>query len=441
MKWPIVKLGGSRRGEWLWFPQGLPGRQRMNLIPFFKVGDMNLPENSREMTQWTNTVSANVLKSLKARAFPAGTVIFPKIGAAIATGKKRILTCDATFDNNVMGLVPTKLVEPRFLYYWSLTFDFTTISNIGPVPSVRKTTVESLEFPLPPLSEQRRIVEILDQAMPCERGAPRLLPRQWASCVRYSYIFGRPDEWTSSDNASPLANLVDIHSGGTPSKKNPDFWKGEIPWVSPKDMKQDILYDSADHISPFAAEYANLKYISPGAVLVVVRGMILAHTVPLALAGSRLTINQDMKALEPKSTDIDSIYLYAALRVSDRMILSKVRTAAHGTRKIDTEELLQLPILIPSRHDSDRFCRMMAQYNGTISRTVNTRGMIERLFENLLDHAFSGDLTAKWREGHMKELLAEAREQTKYLASHGAHNQRGMRFSRNLFSEPSSSNQ
>ena len=189
-------------------------------------------------------------------------------------------------------------------------------------------------------------------------------------------------------------------------------------------MKQDILYDSADHISPFAAEHANLKYISPGAVLVVVRGMILAHTVPIALAGSRLTINQDMKALEPKSTDIDSIYLYAALRVSDRMILSKVRTAAHGTRKIDTEELLQLPILIPSRHDSARFYGMMTQYNGTISRTVKTRGMIERLFENLLDYAFSGDLTAKWREGHMKGLLAEMREQTKYLAPHGTHKQR-----------------
>jgi hypothetical protein len=50
--------------------------------------------------------------------------------------------------------------------------------------------------------------------------------------------------------------------------------------------------------------------------------------------------------------------------------------------------------------------------------------MIERLFENLLDYAFSGDLTAKWREGHMKGLLAEMREQTKYLAPHGTHKER-----------------
>jgi type I restriction enzyme, S subunit len=109
--------------------------------------------------------------------------------------------------------------------------------------------------------------------------------------VLFIKIFGKPHEWTSGDNIRPLARLVEIYGGGTPSKQKTDFWKGEIPWVSPKDMKQDILYDSADHISPFAVEQANLKYINPGVTLIVVRGMILAHTVPIATADIRLTIN------------------------------------------------------------------------------------------------------------------------------------------------------
>jgi type I restriction enzyme S subunit len=308
--------------------------------------------------------------------------------------------------DGVKVLVPKRPFNPKFLFFY-----FQPVQMTSRGYSRHFKFLKELYLPFFPASEQQRIVEILDQAdaLRKKRGEADAKAMGIMRAL-FTNIFGRPDEWTSSDNASPLASLVEIHSGGTPSKKNPDFWEGEVPWISPKDMKQDILYDSAEHISPFAAKQANLKYINPGTVLIVVRGMILVHTVPIALAGSRLTINQDIKALELKSTDIDSIYLYAALRVSDRMILSKVRTAAHGTRKIDTEELLQLPVLIPSRHDSDRFCRRITQYNGTISRTIKTRGMIERLFENLLDHAFSGDLTAKWREGHMKELLGEMRE-------------------------------
>lgn len=72
------------------------------------------------MESHSNTVSAATLKELGARAFPKGTVIFPKIGAAIGTEKKRILVKSATFDNNVMGAVPKGNVHPKFLYYWFL---------------------------------------------------------------------------------------------------------------------------------------------------------------------------------------------------------------------------------------------------------------------------------------------------------------------------------
>jgi type I restriction enzyme, S subunit len=101
-----------------------------------------------------------------------------------------------------------------------------------------------------------------------------------------------------------------------------------------------------------------------------------------------------------------------------------VRTAVHGTRKIDTKELLKLSILIPSRKDLDSFYRIMAEDNRTASCTVKTRYLIERLFENLLHHAFSGELTARWRDSYMKELLAEMEEQAKYLAALGPHGQR-----------------
>jgi len=75
-------------------------------IPFLKVSDMNLPGNESRIVSWNNTVSRDTLQELKARSYPVGTVIFPKIGAAIARNKKAILTKESTFDTIVMGIVP-----------------------------------------------------------------------------------------------------------------------------------------------------------------------------------------------------------------------------------------------------------------------------------------------------------------------------------------------
>ena len=108
--WKTIKLddiakpvGGSG------FPKKYQGKKEGE-IPFFKVSDMNLPENDKYMYSANNFVSRETLKEMKAKTFPAGTIIFPKIGGAISTNKKRILTRTSAFDNNVMGLIPSEKI-------------------------------------------------------------------------------------------------------------------------------------------------------------------------------------------------------------------------------------------------------------------------------------------------------------------------------------------
>ena len=128
-------------------------------IPFLKVSDMNLPGNEVQVVSWNNSTSPDVLRQLKAKAFPAGTVIFPKIGAAIATNKKRILTCSSSYDNNVMGIVPnTERLLPKFLHGYLSTFDISQWASNAQPPSIRKTVVENQQIPLPPLDVQQEIV-------------------------------------------------------------------------------------------------------------------------------------------------------------------------------------------------------------------------------------------------------------------------------------------
>ncbi|HXH12677.1 MAG TPA: restriction endonuclease subunit S [Alphaproteobacteria bacterium] len=424
MKYPVAEIGRLCLQTERRDPRNLPDlpfeyidissvdKDLKTIIRSQEIIGRDAPSRARKVIHTGDVLVSTVRPNLNAVA-----IVPPELDGQIASTGFCVLRPDPV------------LIHSRYLFYWTLTQDFisylTARMHGANYPAVTDEVVRRHTIPLPPLCEQRRIVEIVDQANALRRkraeADAKVLRIMRASFIR---IFGHPDEWTSNGSTKPLASLVEVYGGGTPSKQNRNFWEGEIPWVSPKDMKQDIVYDSADHISRSAAEQTNLKYINPGTIMIVVRGMILAHTVPIALAGSRLTINQDMKALELKSTDINPIYLYAALRVSDRKILSKVRTAAHGTRKIETEELLQLPIFIPSSEDLDRFHRMMTEYNGVVFRIMKSRGIIEQLFESLLHRAFSGNLTASWREAHMQELLAEMEQQTKWLAGENTHGSR-----------------
>ena len=145
------------------FPNAYQG-QSEGVYPFYKVSDMNLVGNETVMTAANNLINEAAAKTLGVTPAPAGTVIFPKIGAAIATNKKRLLSKRSAYDNNVMGLIPGEKLNPRFLFFWMQTVDLTRLAHdSGAVPSIRKSEMENLKIPVPPLEEQERIVSILDK--------------------------------------------------------------------------------------------------------------------------------------------------------------------------------------------------------------------------------------------------------------------------------------
>ena len=156
------------------FPLDQQGKSDQE-IPFLKVSDMNLPGNEIWITSWNNTVSRKVLQQLRAKSFPKGTVIFPKIGAAIATNKKRILTRESTYDNNVMGIVPRERIVREFLYALLQSFDLSDWASDSQPPSMRKSVVEAHEFPLPPLEVQKEIVAEIEGYQKVINGARAVL--------------------------------------------------------------------------------------------------------------------------------------------------------------------------------------------------------------------------------------------------------------------------
>ena len=141
------------------FPEAEQGLME-GKYPFYKVGDMNNSEMFMDIAN--NYISEETSKKLKCKPAPKGTIIFPKIGATMNTNKKRILTKDSCYDNNVMGII-AKTVNDRFLYYFFSQYRLIDFAKgTGAVPSLDTNRLKNLELPVPPLPVQEEIVRILD---------------------------------------------------------------------------------------------------------------------------------------------------------------------------------------------------------------------------------------------------------------------------------------
>lgn len=142
------------------FPEKYQGSQDKK-YPFYKVSDMNLLLNRKEMHVSNNSISEEEKVILNAKIALPETVIFPKVGAALLTNKRRILKKNSIFDNNIMGIIGTAKLNNSYLYYFMLTIDFGLYVQVGALPSISKKIIDNLEISLPSLSEQEKIANFL----------------------------------------------------------------------------------------------------------------------------------------------------------------------------------------------------------------------------------------------------------------------------------------
>jgi type I restriction enzyme, S subunit len=163
-----------------------------------------------------------------------------------------------------------------------------------------------------------------------------------------------------------LGDLVSFVSGGTPSKQVADFWGGNTPWVSAKDLKSMRISSSIETLSDQGRSQAAL--VPPGTVLVLVRGMSLFNEIPLGIADCHLAINQDVKGLIPTEA-VSADFLAYSLLSQERTLLDMVESSGHGTGRLDTDTLKDLSIWLPPRSIQDQIVTLLAFWGTAIHKT------------------------------------------------------------------------
>jgi len=254
------------------------------------------------------------------------------------------------------------------------------------------------KFLFPPIAEQQKIADSLssldaliaaqadklDALKTHKKGLmQQLFPREGETvpCLRFPEFRGA-GEWEQTN----LEQLVDFRSGGTPSKANPAFWSGSIPWVSAKDMKQLFLDDTEDHISTVAVD-DGAKMASPGTLLMLTRGMTLLKDVPICVLRRGMSFNQDVKALRPKK-DMDGLFLAFSLLANLHRLLKMVDIAGHGTGKLNTDELKLFELVRPQSDEQQKIANCLSSLDTLIAAQsdkfdalkTHKKGLMQQLF-------------------------------------------------------------
>ena len=175
-----------------------------------------------------------------------------------------------------------------------------------------------------------------------------------------------PDNW----EITTLGALGQTLSGGTPRSSDSCFWGGDIPWVSSKDMKVARLHDSIDHVTPKALGNGT-RLVQPGTILMVVRGMSLAHSFPVAIVERPLAFNQDLKAFVPYP-GVGSEFILRWLQANQATFLSLATESTHGTKRIPTTDLLNSLVPLPQPAEQRAIAEALSDVDGLL-------GMLEAL--------------------------------------------------------------
>lgn len=178
----------------------------------------------------------------------------------------------------------------------------------------------------------------------------------------------------------------DIYGGGTPSKAHPEYYEnGNIPWVSSKDMKTDVLYDSQIHINQLGVDNSTAKMVPVNSVIMVIRSGILKHTLPVAINAVPVTVNQDLKVFIPKK-DVLTRFLAVQFKMHEKDILSAVRAVTADN--IEFNSLKQRKIIIPPLRIQQQFCDFTKKVDKLKSTTQQSIKELQLLFDSLMQKYF-----------------------------------------------------
>ena len=223
-------------------------------------------------------------------------------------------------------------------------------------------------------------------------------------CIEEEIPFEVPEGWAWER----LTNLATFSGGKTPSTSKPEYWDGNVLWVTSKDMKKKYITTSQLQLSALGAEQMQLYY--PDTLLLVTRSGILRHTLPVSILKECATINQDLKAIVLYMPQLAE-YIYVCLKGMEEKILLKYTKSGTTVENVNFSEFQKILLPIAPIQEINRIITSTIKAEHIISyigkeKTLLTE-CITKAKAKILDLAIRGKLVPQNSDDEPASVLLE----------------------------------
>lgn len=340
------------------------------------------------------------LASCGARVLPPGSIL---LSSRAPIGHVAINTIPMATNQGFKSLVPREgLLDSRFAAHWlrGQRDHLQGLGNGATFKELSKGTTESIEIPLPPVGEQRRIAAILDlmeDLLVKRRQAIALLDRltQQIFLDMFGDLRGRfiesgagADGGSGSWDLVPLGSVARLATGHTPDRDRPEYWGGEIPWLS----LPDIRANDTRSCHGTSLNVTDQGIAASSAVVLPTGTVAFSRTASIGFVtvmGRPMSTSQDFFNWVCGPDLLPSYLMYAFINSRSRL-----RRLADGSthKTIYMRNAEQFQVRCPPIQLQKEFARRVEDLES--QRYSNTAGirMAERLADALRHRAFAGSL-------------------------------------------------
>jgi type I restriction enzyme, S subunit len=294
-------------------------------------------------------------------------------------------------------------INPRYLFYIFCHLHLERFQSTTAIPSLARSIIHSLAIPVAPLSEQPRIADAVDAAMAEAEAATRAAEAQQADLGQVEFrlleaAFPVPPLALEGGNAPDgwswrlLTDVARLESGHTPSRRHPEWWGGETPWIALPDIRAldgRTAHETDETINDAGLANSSARLLPAGTVCLSRTASVGFVTV----MGRPMATSQDFvnwvcgRSLRPW-------FLAYALMASRPWLRELASGAVHKTIYMPT--LKALRICMPGIEEQSRVvariecCR--TELGAARDAAAAQRAAVERLPSAILTAAFEGRL-------------------------------------------------
>lgn len=323
------------------------------------------------------------IKSTSLKKLPKGTVLLSSrapIGKVAIASKE--LYCNQGFKNLICN---EKIVNPIYIYYWLLS-KTEYLNNLGrgaTFKEISKKIVEDIEIPIPELEKQNQIVRKLNLLVNFQKKRQEQL-ENLDKLIKSKFIemFGDTVSNSKGWDIKQLQDIGEWKSGGTPSRTNKEYFKGDIDWYSAGELNQLYLEGSVEKITQEAIQESSTKVFYKGSMLI---GMYDTAAFKMGILQRDSASNQACANIMPND-DVDIVWLYYNLMHMKEHFLSNRRGIRQKNLNLGMIKEFEIPI--PPIEIQKQFVIFVQQVEKQKFIVQQNLYKLQELFDSLMQQFF-----------------------------------------------------